>query len=110
MRKRSARHSKAIWLLAGSFALDIILTVAIVVTGVEVKSNSDRIDKVQKITNEDALCPLYDIFLASSRSPQPERPGESEEQKERRMEIYKRGIIVIKQGYEALGCSDLEKK
>jgi hypothetical protein len=111
LRRRTGWHSRAIWLLAGSFLFDVILTVAIMLTGWEVKSNAEELEKVQKVTQEDALCPLYSIFVAAAKAPPPPpNPGESNEGYKRRMEERDDAFKIIAKGYDALQCEKRKSK
>lgn len=105
LKRRTGRHSKVLWLLGGSFAFDIILTLALVFTGAEVVRNSDELEQVQKVTNQDVLCPLYEIFVAASKAPPPPpNPGENEEMYKKRMIEREHNLKVVADGYNALEC------
>jgi hypothetical protein len=104
LRRRTGRHSKALWLLAGSFVLDGLLTVALAITGAEVIQNANRLEAVQKVAADEALCPLYGVFLASARTQLPRAQDESDVSYRKRVEARDAAILIIKHGYDALEC------
>lgn len=104
LRSKTNRNTKAIWLLAGSFAFDIILTIIITITGVQVIGNSKDVSEVQKITRSGVLCPLYDIFLNSENAPMPRIPGETDQGYAARKLERQRAFTVIHKGHGLLEC------
>lgn len=91
--------------LAASVALDIALSVflGVALNGVSQNNHrvgvlTDRLNLAQTTQRQKALCPLYGLFLASenlkARAAYPQGPA-----------AYDRNFVVIRQGYDALGCS-----
>lgn len=109
LKRRTSRQSKALWLLACSFALDIILTVAIALTGAQVIHNAADLKTVQDITNSGVLCPLYDVFLQSEKTPLRPQPGETTEAFKKRAASTHAAFKVIHQGYDLLECAKHKK-
>lgn len=64
-----------------------------------VEENSRDIAALQKRTSEEVLCPLYGLFLASVKNPDPERVDTPKERKQ-----YAGYLKIIQTGYDALGC------
>lgn len=107
---QTARKNRIlIWALMGSLALDVVITVILVLVGVGQMENTDRIDRlatqtseVQTAQRQRALCPLYGIF----------RDSKSEEGRKRAPdpEKYDHAFEVIEDGYQFLGCDDYLKE
>jgi hypothetical protein len=104
LKKRTGRHSKVLWLLAGSFLLDILLTVVIAIIGAQVVGNARKLENVQEVAANEALCPLYGVFIQSAEAPLPRAQGESDAAYAKRVEGRDAAILIIKHGYEALEC------
>lgn len=97
-------NRRMIWTLAVSVLLDIALSVGLGFALAVYHENSERIstltqrlDTAQTIQRRNALCPLYDLFLAAenpkARAAYPQGPA-----------AYDRAFAVIHQGYAALDC------
>lgn len=105
LTKRSRTNRRMIWVVVGSVALDVMLTVAMGVGLVQVDQNADRIDSLtqrlntaQTETRRGAFCPLYEIFL-SSKSDAGRKAAEDPK-------AYDRAFRVIEDGYQALRCPE----
>jgi len=83
--------------------LDILITATVVIVGLGMQSNTERIDDLtqrldysQTVQRQKALCPLYQVFLDSksaagrAAAPDPEK--------------YDHAFTVIQDGYDALEC------
>jgi hypothetical protein len=105
LKRRTGRHSKVLWLLGGSFAFDIIITVALAVTGVQVLNQSSELEHVQEVTSNDVLCPLYEVFVTAAKAPPPPpNPGEKTDAYKQRMKERGVALKTITQGYATLEC------
>lgn len=103
-RARSAR--RMIWGLSVSVALDIVLSVSMILVVVQVRHNENataaithRLDIAQTITRQKTLCPLYGVLLAAenpkARAAFPQGP-----------DAYDHTFAVIREGYDALNCAE----
>lgn len=108
--KQSNTTRKYVWWLAFSFALDLILTVAMLFVVNGQQTNADRIavltehnSVTQTITRQQVLCPLYQLFL-DSRQYQP--PPPDPEARARQEAAYK----TIQAGYDAIKCAEVKPK
>lgn len=107
---RAKRNRQMIWMLIGSFLVDVVLTILLAAGFVSVNDNANKIESVttrldmsQTIGRQRALCPLYQIFLDSKsdagRKRSPQGP-----------EAYDRAFKTIEDGYNALECNDFKVK
>jgi hypothetical protein len=111
LKRRTGRHSKVLWLLGGSFAFDIIITVVLAVTGVQVLNQSSELEHVQEVTSDDVLCPLYEIFVTAAKAPPPPpNPGEKPDAYKQRMEDRSAALKTISEGYVILDCKPSGEK
>lgn len=99
---------RMMWFVIVGFILDIALTVAMVFATISIQHNNTRIDKVtqrldnaQTVQRAKALCPLYEIFLASEKLVPPDQ---TPDQAAARAHAFE----VIHTGYDALGCAQLK--
>lgn len=61
-------------------------------------TNSERIGNLQRIANDDVLCPLYNLLnQAVAQGPPPDSTPEE-------VEEFERAAVVIERGYKALEC------
>jgi len=89
--------------LAASVAADIVLSVVLGLSLLQVENNANRIDQVtrrlntsQTTTRRDTLCPLYTLLLAG------DTPAARAAAKDKA--AFDRSAAVIRQGYAALDC------
>ena len=100
LRHRAKMNRRLIRIQAALGAALVLVVVVLISTIAQIRSNAVELEKVQDRTNNEVLCPLYEIFAQSAKNPPP--PQYSEKQKAERLEAIK----VIMQGYEKLGCKD----
>ena len=104
LAQASRTNRRLIIALAISFALDIALTITMVIGVASIKHNSERIgavtrrlDIAQTTGRTAVLCPLYKLFLDSqsprARAAYPQGPA-----------AYDRAFKVIRDGYNTLDC------
>jgi hypothetical protein len=101
--KENRATRRMVWGLAGSFVLDVLLTLLLGVGLVglndqakEVDALTHRIDIAQTVQRQKALCPLYKLFI-DSESPQGRKAAPDPKK-------YDHAFIVIRDGYTALDC------
>ncbi len=93
---------KMTWGLIISIILDVLLTVLLTSNTIRLDSLTERLDYAQTVNRQKALCPLYQLFLDSksdvgrAHAPDPVK--------------YDQAFVVIKDGYNALGCSAFIQK
>jgi hypothetical protein len=101
---RARTNRRMIAALAASVALDVLLSVVLIITLAGVKTNDNRIsalttrlDVSQTVTRQNAFCPLYTVLKgtesAAGRAAAPDKAA------------YDHAYAVVQQGYDALGCS-----
>lgn len=97
--KRRARTMKfVIW---GLVWLKILTTTTLIMLFVSLnntKANQREIEELQKRTNNEVLCPLYDLFERSAKLPPP--PHYSAEQQRERLVMFEE----IAKGADKLNC------
>jgi hypothetical protein len=102
LARRARTNRRLITAIIVSVALDVILSVFLALVTAQVVNLTDRLDTAQTIQRQKALCPLYQLFLDSqsakgrAAAPDPVK--------------YDHSFVVIKDGYNALGCSDFIAK
>jgi len=106
LAQRATTNRRMIVALAVSVAMDILLSVVLIVTLAGVRSNDSRIsalttriDVSQTVTRQNAFCPLYTLLLgtksAAGRAASKDKAA------------YDHSYAVVQQGYDALGCASL---
>lgn len=105
LARRARSNRRLIWVVAASVLLDILMSVALTVSLVQVvgaehqiRTLTDRLDTQQTVTRRNSLCPLYTLFKASdtpaARAAAPDKGA------------YDHAQQVIRDGYTALSCAD----
>lgn len=77
-----------------------VLVVIAAIAGIALYStiqNTNRLDAGVTTSRQKALCPLYEVFLASDTKEAREAAPDKVK--------YDRAYVVIRSGYEALGCN-----
>lgn len=98
LSKRARSNRRLIWVTIGSLILDVALTAAITIGGLQISSLTHRLDVSQTETRQRALCPLYQVFLDSkSKAGRDAAPDPKK---------YDKAFEVIQDGYDALNCND----
>lgn len=103
LASRARTNRRLIRILAFSVVVNLIFTVAVAVGIVLVVHNdhrisglTDRLDTLQTVQRQKALCPLYQLFLdqksAAGRAAAPDKAA------------YDHAFVVINSGYQVLGC------
>lgn len=95
------QNHNMIRVLAAVVIVQLVLGALVAISLFGVKSNTDRLDRSEIVSRQEALCPLYELFL-ESKSPQgrdayPQGP-----------EAYDQAFMTIQHGYDALQCSDFQ--
>lgn len=110
LNTRVRRNQKVLWIVVGSFIVDLAVTLILAFTLHSNAENTRRIDKVanevsgvQTRTSDLVLCPLYQQFLNSDTPKSRELARANGQDMKLRDEAFK----VIRQGYEALDCPEL---
>lgn len=102
LAKQSKRDRRILRALIVSFVLNILLTVFVVIGLVQLQSLTSRLDAAQSTGRQNALCPLYQLFLDSrsdkARAASPQGP-----------EAYDNAFKIIQKGYDALECQEFIK-
>lgn len=104
LRRRARANRRMIWALSVSLGLDLVLSAVLVVVSLHSASNTDRLnalthrlDVSQTTTRTKTLCPLYTLLLSTdtlaAREAAPDKTA------------YAHAVMVIRDGYSALGCS-----
>lgn len=104
LAEKTRSNRRAIAVMAVSLALDILLTLAMVFSQLQINRTdhqitalTDRLDKAQTTQRQKALCPLYQLLLDSKsdagRAAAPDKKA------------YDHAFSVIQSGYDALDCS-----
>jgi hypothetical protein len=104
LAQRASSNRRAIWLLATSFFLDLVLTVIMGFGWIQVSSNehdisalTSRLNYSQTVQRQKAFCPLYQLLLdsksAAARKAAPDP------------KVYDHTFAVIQSGYDALDCT-----
>jgi hypothetical protein len=96
--KRNRRLVKA---LAVSIALDIALSIGLAVGFAKIDNNSDAIAESQRVSQEEALCPVWQAFLDS-------KSQEAKDRYPKGPEAYEKVFDDIRHGYDVLGCAQLK--
>lgn len=104
LAQRSRANRRGLWFLGASLLLDIILTVVMVFSQVQISGNernisalTDRIDYSQTVQRQKALCPLYQLLLDSKSAAA--RAAATDKN------AYDHAFSVIQTGYNVLDCS-----
>ncbi len=104
LAQRSRANRRLAILAIVSVGLDVVLSAILGIGLVQVRANETEINRLanrlnvsQTTTRQQALCPLYQVFL-DSKSPAG-RAAAPDKVK------YDHAFKVIQQGYDALGCS-----
>jgi len=103
LARRARSNRRMIWIVAASVLVDVILSVVLTFSLVQVDGNANRIDALtqrlnisQTVTRRDTLCPLYTLLKAgdtkAARDAAPDKAA------------FDRSVAVIEQGYAALDC------
>lgn len=103
LAKRARTNRRLIRIIGASVVINLIFTVAVAVGIVLVVHNdhrisglTDRLDTLQTVQRQKALCPLYQLFLdqksAAGRAAAPDK------------QAYDHAFVVINSGYQVLGC------
>jgi hypothetical protein len=103
LAKRARTNRLLIVATAASVAIELVITIVLILVGVSMQHNTNRIDTLtqrldnaQTVQRQKALCPLYQIFL-DSKSPQGRKAAPDPEK-------YDHAFVVIADGYDALQC------
>lgn len=103
LSKTARTNRRFITVIGVGFALDVLITVAMILYGVQLNGNSSRLDELthrldvsQTTTRQQVLCPLYQLFR-DSRSPEGRKRAVDPED-------YDRAFDVIEKGYDVLNC------
>lgn len=112
LSKRTTRNSTLIWGLAGSFLLDILLTIILAFGLVQIDNNqddinavTDRLDNAQSEQRQRGLCPLYALFYDLTDTPEERKAGKARSDSP---EKYDAQVRVIEQGYKNLKCAEFK--
>ena len=103
LAKRARTNRLLIIATAASVLIDLVITVILAIIGAGMQQNTNRIDALtqrldtaQTTQRQNALCPLYQIFLDSKSAAG--RKAAPDPQK------YDHAFTVIADGYKALDC------
>jgi len=103
LSRTSRMNRRMITLLAGSLVLNLVLTFSALRSNSRLDALTHRLDVAQTSGRQNALCPLYGVFLAAknskSRANYPQGP-----------EAYDRAFQVIQDGFVALNCTEFGSK
>lgn len=104
LAKRSRSNRRLGIIAISGLVLDVVLSVVLSIGLIQVRANetdihrlTDRLNTSQTVTRQQALCPLYQIFL-DSRTPAG-RAAAPDKAK------YDHAFEVIQKGYDVLGCA-----
>lgn len=105
LTRRARSNRRMILGLVVSVALDIVLSVSMILVVVQVRHNegataavTHRLDVAQTTTRQRTLCPLYSLLLASDT---PAARAASKDQA-----VFDHSFAVIREGYAALNCAE----
>lgn len=96
---------KVMWLLVATFAVDVLLTVALTLGFVQMNGITDRLDNAQSEQRQRGLCPLYALFYDITDTPEEREAGKK---RSANPEKYDAQIKVIHDGYKNLKCDEFK--
>lgn len=98
LKKRARTMRIVIWTLIWLKVLTTSTIVVLFLTLNTVENNQNEIKQIQDRTNNEVLCPLYNLFEQSAKLPAP--PHYTEAQKQQRLDMFKE----IARSSEKLEC------
>lgn len=106
LARQSKSNRRTLHIVFGVSAFGLILTLLIGLSFLTLGAQSNRIDNItqkldaeQQIQRQDALCPLYKLFLDLES---PEGRKQAPDPK-----VYDKQFATLKQGYSALRCQEV---